>query len=236
MPNNVTNQLTINGSDSQVKEVLDFLKGKDSEGKEMLIDFNKIEPMPEALNLPSDADSMNAMKYLLAVQSGFRAKIALKMDSTLENLVASVEEIKATNPKRYETMIANGKQYLRNIADYGCTTWYEWRIEHWETKWNAYEASMVNDNTIEFLTAWCGVPGLMKKLATKFPDVEFEYIFADEDLGFNVGSYRIKGNNVEDDSPDDDSAGAWEIVFTLCLACPEQMHQLEDGSWEWNDD
>lgn len=236
MPNNVTNQLTIMGSDSQVQAVLDFLKGTDSEGKELLIDFNKIEPMPKALNISSDSDSMNAMKYLLAVQSGFRAKIALKMDSALENLVASVEEIKTTDPKRYETMIANGKQYLRNIADYGCITWYEWRIEHWGTKWNAYEASMVNANTMEFLTAWSGVPELIKKLATKFPDVEFEYIYADEDLGYNVGSYRMQGSDIKNYSPADGSADAWEIVFTLCLACPEQMHQIEDGSWVWNDD
>lgn len=236
MPNNITNQLTIKGSDSQVKEVLKFLKGTDSKGKEIIIDFNKIEPMPESLDIPSGSDGENGMEYLLATQQGYKAELMLNKDTKLNKLVAEMDSIKLTNPKRFDSIIKQGKQYLKNIADYGCKTWYEWRRVHWGTKWNAYEYRIVKPNVIEFQTAWNGVPGLIEKLAAIFPDVEFEYIFADEDLGFNVGSYRIKGNDVEDNSPDDDSAGAWEIVFALCLACPEQMHQLEDGSWEWNDD
>lgn len=236
MPNQVTNRLTIKGSDAQVKEVLDFLKSTNSKGEIILIDFNKIEPMPEALDISSDSDGEIGMKYILASQPNYMTKIALAKYPELRNLVVEVDGIRMSDPKRYEDIIKKGKQYLRNIADYGCKTWYEWRIEHWGTKWNAYETSMVDATTLEFLTAWSGVPELIKKLATKFPDVEFEYIYADEDLGYNVGSYRIQGDDVRDYSPAEDSADAWEVVFTLCLACPEQMHQLENGSWRWNDE
>ena len=50
MADYVYNKLVIIGSDEQVKEVREFLKGKDSEGNQMcIIDFNKIAPMPEGV-------------------------------------------------------------------------------------------------------------------------------------------------------------------------------------------
>ena len=40
-----------------------------------------------------------------------------------------------------------------------------------------------------FDTAWAGVPLLIQTLSEKFPDIEFLYAYADEDLGSNAVSY-----------------------------------------------
>lgn len=51
MPNYTTNRLTIEGTEEQIKEVLDFIKiEKEEEGQKYgigIIDFNKITPMPK---------------------------------------------------------------------------------------------------------------------------------------------------------------------------------------------
>jgi len=45
MPNNIKNRLEIIGTENQVNEVLDFLRGElFDDGSEMFIDFNKIIP------------------------------------------------------------------------------------------------------------------------------------------------------------------------------------------------
>lgn len=46
MPNHVTNEITIDGTKEQIKQVLDSIQGKDSRDNVMAIDFNKIIPTP----------------------------------------------------------------------------------------------------------------------------------------------------------------------------------------------
>jgi len=70
--------------------------------------------------------------------------------------------------------------------------WYDWRIEHWGTKWNAYETE-VNGDVITFLTAWSGVPAMVGKLAAAFSDMKIIYDYADEDFGYNCGEYIYDG-------------------------------------------
>lgn len=46
MPNHITNRLTIIGTEEQVKQVREAIKG---EGEDQFIDFNKVAPMPKEL-------------------------------------------------------------------------------------------------------------------------------------------------------------------------------------------
>lgn len=51
MPNHITNRLIIEGATEEVTKVFDFLKAdKPNEaGVVILVDFNKLVPMPESL-------------------------------------------------------------------------------------------------------------------------------------------------------------------------------------------
>lgn len=69
-------------------------------------------------------------------------------------------------------------------------TWLSWCREHWGTKWNAYDFVKVDENTIEFETAWSPVPRIILLLCQKFDIREFTYEWADEDFGSNTGMIR----------------------------------------------
>src|SRR5262245_27088056 len=52
----------------------------------------------------------------------------------------------------------------------GAIDWYEWSIEHWGTKWNAYETRTDEDDTIvEFETAWSHPFPVLDALSAAFP-------------------------------------------------------------------
>lgn len=81
--------------------------------------------------------------------------------------------------------------------------WYDWRVNNWGTKWNAYEISF-HDNCIKFLTAWTMPQQVTEALSMQFPDCMFVHDWADEDLGFNCGTGTIKGGYwIEMDFEDD---------------------------------
>ena len=66
MPNHITNQLKVTGSNEQVEKLFNQIKNKkeDTEEKKCFIDFNKIIPMPESLNITSGSSVDNAIKIL----------------------------------------------------------------------------------------------------------------------------------------------------------------------------
>lgn len=108
--------------------------------------------------------------------------------------------------------------------------WYDWSIENWGTKWNAY-SYMLNedDNTLFFNTAWSGVPDLMEKLSSIFPDIKFEYAFADEDFGYNVASLElINGVMTNVCTPEDGSKEAYDLAFDVLGTTPEEMGMIYD--------
>lgn len=77
----------------------------------------------------------------------------------------------------------------------GTICWYAWNVNNWGTKWNAYD-SEVTEGRVQFDTAWSHPYPVMKALAAKHPDVEFEVQYADEDLGSNLGHYKLHGDEV----------------------------------------
>lgn len=92
--------------------------------------------------------------------------------------------------------VYQGDLGLKETQKYGEENcWYEWSIKNWGTKWNAFGTSE-QGNIIEFETAWNGVPKLISKLGIIFPDIEFEYLFADENIGFNLGKIEFKDTEV----------------------------------------
>jgi len=110
MPNNCTNEVYISFEDRETtKKFLEFVKGKDEQGKEVPFTFNAIAPLP------------------------------------------------------------NGE-------------WdYDWCVENWGTKWDAYKYSTERDDvevdveddlivTMEFLTAWGPPEPILKKINEKFGD------------------------------------------------------------------
>ena len=65
-----------------------------------------------------------------------------------------------------------------------------WRREHWGTKWSSYRVQWV-EGGVRFETAWRHPFPILRALAGQHPKVAFSVQYADEDIGYNLGQYRI---------------------------------------------
>lgn len=203
MPNHIQNKITIFGNDNEVAKLLNHIKSIDKEGEESQIDFNKITPMPESLNIESGSLGDMAFELLFGAkqyQEDNKSRFSkLDTDRQLESVKLAI-------------------QYRNNLDNFGHKTWYEWTIEHWGTKWNAYGQGdeRTTDNTVYFQTAWSAPTNLIQKLSKQFPEVEILHIYADEDSGSNTGRLKFKeGKAIEILQPESQSKEGYEIYFEL---------------------
>jgi hypothetical protein len=80
--------------------------------------------------------------------------------------------------------------------------WYDWNVEHWGTKWDAYDESMLYDKgltsyEVAFTTAWSPPIAFAKRLAEMFPKLTIGISFFEPGMQF-LGYYKWKdGTEVE---------------------------------------
>ena len=91
-----------------------------------------------------------------------------------------------------------GNVYINNILQYGADSWYDWCCENWGTKWNASDTYIIDDNEIEFNTAWSCPVNIFKELSKQFSGVEIAVDFADEDIGSNCGKITFLNGEMEE--------------------------------------
>lgn len=163
MPNWVLNKVCFYGKKDKRDELKAFVTSEDNK-----FDFNKIIPMPENLNLESGGEEAFAIKCAL------RNVTIVPADSWMSK-------------RSLDDWIALGKKYLNNVVEYGYTTWYDWRVANWGTKWNSSDAEWNESDSVTFKTAWSMPNQIFETLAAKFPDVSIDVEFADEDIGYNCG-------------------------------------------------
>lgn len=223
MPNWVQNQLIISGDEEAVNECLTFCKSEDSD-----FDFNKIVPMPETLGISEAGDSVPAAAYVYSLLSEKQQKEVsgvlktkttmeaggfpriektwfevindrLKEESDLNKRIASWKPNESDIECGAETFEEYGRIVLNNILNYGYTSWYEWRCNHWGTKWSANEV-ILNAVTrtqqevmtnIFFQTAWDCPGPIIRVLSKKFSELIFTLSYADEDMGDNCGRITL---------------------------------------------
>lgn len=212
MPNYVTNRIIMEGPEDEIKKVIDFLKKDDNP-----VDFNNIVQMPESLNMTSGSIEDQAIAVYAYRQKGNDSYIKKIFgypwvkNADIKSIDELCEKLENENPG----LIELGEKYVYNIETYGCSTWYDWCIKNWGTKWNALDA-YVEGNTIGFETAWSGVPELISKVSERFPKVAFKYRWADEDFGCNLGEYNFKvGVVISSYIPDACSEEAYEMAADI---------------------
>jgi len=222
MPNYVANIVTIVGSDDKVQEVVDFLKSDYG-----VFDFEKVLPCPEDLNIDSCSDGEDGMTWLVCQnKSGWLLSDTEKR--IIERMAALPEDVR-------ERKIALGRHYLMNLALYDATTWYDWHTKNWGTKWNAIEAEYWGDGRFTFDTAWSAPAPVLVALSEKFPDVAIDFVFADEDSGYNTGEGQLRGGDGDVNYPEGGSDEAWALYFETHEWARDEMHKDENGNWVWND-
>lgn len=198
MPNWVQNNIKFSGDTAEIKKMLETIKNDEiSFGS---IDFNKIIPMPESLNIEcgsrTDKGIEMVKNYLESMPEELKGK-----EGTYEEFIADLRNHSTDISDEKEKKIWDiGVTAVDNLYKYNAPTWYEWCNDNWNTKWNAcgYDENTdySDSDFIWFQTAWSAPVPVIQKLSEMYPNIELTLEFADEDLGQNCGEMKFKDGDI----------------------------------------
>ena len=122
---------------------------------------------------------------------------------------------------------------------YGADNWYDWSLKNWGTKWNSYDGDWyVEGRSIQFNTAWSTPEAIYRALIKKFPNLDFNVKFADEDMGYNCGefSYNSSLGELGFWEPDNDNEGLEFACQVWYDDTPENVgyKRDKDGFWVYD--
>ena len=137
MPNHVTNILTITGPEELVAKIKSEISGTYDDGDTMHIDFNKIIPRPDSLNITSGSSTSNGIA-ILKYRAGDPTAINGIMGYQWATEFATPEDLINYMLEKGSANLEEAQKALDNIRDYGHQDWYSWSTSNWGTKWNAY--------------------------------------------------------------------------------------------------
>ena len=66
-----------------------------------------------------------------------------------------------------------------NVAD---DRWYDWRLKHWDTKWDCYDLEIDEDDLphgfeVSFNTAWSPPEGICRAMRKQYPDIDISWFY-----------------------------------------------------------
>ena len=185
MPNHITNILKFEGDSEQVHAMLDQIKNEELGFGS--IDFNKIIPMPESLNIEAGSRTDEALYVCMMALNPAAPDMGVpKLSSEEYQKLAGIvgrskgEQFMTLDAQRISRaskytplsdVIAMGQVVISNFLQYGCGDWYGWCNRNWGTKWNAYDIHFDQESqSIHFLTAWDTPMPVIDKLSQMFPE------------------------------------------------------------------
>ena len=69
--------------------------------------------------------------------------------------------------------------------------WYDWRVQNWDTKWDAYDVEVTDDDPdqleVEFNTAWSPPEAICHALREQYPDVSISWFY--DEPGCEIAGY-----------------------------------------------
>ena len=76
-------------------------------------------------------------------------------------------------------------------TDHADDRWYDWRVNHWGTKWDAYDVVVTDDDPesveIEFNTAWSPPEAICSAIREQYPDVSISWFY--DEPGCEIAGY-----------------------------------------------
>ena len=69
--------------------------------------------------------------------------------------------------------------------------WYDWRVNNWDTKWDAYDVNFVDEDPdqfeVEFNTAWSPPEAICSAIREQYPDVSVSWFY--DEPGCEIAGY-----------------------------------------------
>ena len=163
MPNHCHNRVTIyNGSDS------DESRAQIAKLKQIFEDencFDQIIPEPDWLNTPLMSSDMPKYDW--------------------DKAKGKVGEL----PQYVDTGF--GKMLRFKSTDHQDDRWYDWRLQNWDTKWDAYDVVVTDDDPdnleVEFNTAWSPPEAICSAIREQYPDISVSWFY--DEPGCEIAGY-----------------------------------------------
>jgi len=163
MPNHCHNRVTIYGSGNDTEETREQIaKLKEIfEGESI---FTQIIPEPDWHNTP--LMSSDVKRYTFSEPKGKVGELPQYVEDPWRRLV-----FKSTG-----------------ISD---DRWYDWRLQNWDTKWDAYDVAIVDDDPdqleVEFSTAWSPPEAICSAIREQYPDLAVSWFY--DEPGCEIAGY-----------------------------------------------
>lgn len=202
MSYDVMNALTLEGADTQIKQLLTFIQD-DSEGIGS-IDFEKIIPIPKELDIETSLSEDDAIyMYLAAINPQMPdmgvakwpwetyLKVAEQISNCRGQNYAALSQIgmpEVLKVEKRRSLLKLGERLAKNYQEYGCGDFDEWQMKNWGTRWNAWECDYDDDlHKLTFFTDDAAAVSIVQKLSEQFPDVKLTLKWIGEDYRRDVG-------------------------------------------------
>lgn len=215
MSNIVKCVLRINADEEKANEIKNFVQGGARD-----MDFQKIIPMSADLLIEASSRTGQGVDYLILILKLERAR-----GEDIEEIRGKIKRIESLPD--FDRIKELGFKAISNLLKYGFTNCYDWSICNWGTQWNTMYSEAIGDK-IYFHAANNFPEPVIKHLSEIFPDVEFEYKYADEDLGTNCGFGSIKDGVYEcgDFETENDA-----MKFSIDMWGAQDEYELVNGNF-----
>lgn len=172
-------------------------------------------------------------------------------ETNLKELALAVHKLRENHRKYcsgekeqsdWEEILKLGRQACSNIITYGASTWYQWCIANWGTKWNVHaddEAIIDTDGSITFETAWSAPQPIIYTIVKHMAHTQglrgtmcIRHQWADEDIGSNCGeqSFEI---NFDDADPVRSTRRSYIDADKMNR---QEARSFANSIWGWEDD
>lgn len=213
MPNWIATTLRIKGEAAALEAVKKFVA---SDGR--AFDFDKIIPMPETFKKYDTTNHPNGERLHLGEHVGYEKDAPIVTPELIEEYKTATRQ---------------------QAAQYGIVGWYDWSCRYWGTKWNACDTALAastdgDELVYTFDTAWSFAQPVVKALSEIFPEVTIEFVYADEDAGYNTGRGVAQGGEfTEFVMPDGGSDEAMQLYFETHPGSEDEYVRDENGNWKY---
>ena len=162
MPNHCHNRVTFYSSGSAPESLEQIAKLKQIFEDEST--FGQIIPEPDWANIPLDEKTAS---------------------NWLHSKRGDVGELPIKQQDRYGE---SQRFHSTGIAD---DRWYDWRLANWDTKWDAYDVYVTDDDPesleVEFNTAWSPPEAICHAIREQYPDIDVQWFY--DEPGCEIAGY-----------------------------------------------
>ena len=155
--------------------------------------YNRVTIYPSGDNTASSLDQIETLKDIFEGEKIF-PQIIPEPDWPNTPLLTSDNHYGAKygNDGELPQYIEDGfSRYVFQSTGITDQRWYDWRVQNWDTKWDAYDVSIDDDDPeqleVSFNTAWSPPEAICNKIREDYPDVSVSWFY--DEPGCEIAGY-----------------------------------------------